>query len=632
MNLISVIKKVFYLDSRSLTLFRVLCAVILLIDFLFTRWPWFNLFYWDKGLFSLGEFLSSNNFWAKSSSLNFLSSSNTYQVFLFFLAIAFFIMLLIGYKTKWAVLGSWLLLVSFNSKNFLILNSGDILLGLLLFWALYLPLGEHFSIDRALKTEKEKSLPIFSVNSIAFIFQILFVYYFSAILKSHEIWKTGEGVYYALMLDQFRTTLGDMLLQYPLVMKGLSYFTYYFIENLVPFLFIALSFFWRWRIGFVLIMCGFHFSLSLFLHLGLFSWICCAGWLAFLPTEFWDRKYKWLTKRGSPLWVYYDGKCSFCEKSIYLLKTFLILPHVSFSPAQADAKAWPEMQKRNSWLVFSEKTGFQDRMPAFLTMLSYSPIWFWLALILRGKVFSLIGNWLYEKIASKRQVLGKYLPNRQAPLALDQSKTKSRIYPLLLSMFFLISFMYALAWNIRTTNFSYYSKYMPKELNGFGAFFHTFQYWNMFAPYPLDSSGYVIFSATPLKSNAHKLKSPATPMVKKESIKAQKKHIQKKPVQKQQAQKIDLWQNGAPLSIKKPYRENLNFPVFRLRKLMENLSGDYTQYSKNYLRYLCQKWNKKKPLQKVKDIEFIYMSQKTPAYGEPPLAPKNKTISKIKCP
>ena len=318
------------MDLRSLSLFRVAAAVLLIVDFLCTRGPWFSLFYTEEGLLPLRTVL--DNAPVGRSSLNFISISDNYQVALFILAIIFFFMLLVGYKTKWALLGSWLMLVSFRSRNFLILNAGDILFCLMLFWALYLPLNRYFSLDSAShESRNEKDKSIFSLNSCAFIFQILFIYYFAYQLKSHDIWKSGQGVYYALMLDAFRTMWGDILLRYPTVMKFLSHTTYYFFEGIVPILFMLFGFLWRLRIAIILLMCGFHLSLGTFLHLGLFPWICIVGWLVFLPAEFWELLGKYLPYKKSPCKVYYDAHCSFCKKACYLMKAFLILPHVSFS-------------------------------------------------------------------------------------------------------------------------------------------------------------------------------------------------------------------------------------------------------------------------------------------------------------
>ena len=565
------IKKTFSLDTRSLALFRVSVALILIVDFLCTRLPYFTLFYTDKGLLPLKNFFGSGSFWASTSSLNFISSSCTYQFTLFVLAILCFFMLLIGHKTRWFIFGSWILLVSFHSRNFLIINSGDTLLCLMLFWALYLPLSRHFSVDSPMQGT-QKPTTVFSVNSIAFIFQILFVYFFTYLLKTDPIWKTGQGVYYALMLQSFRTVWGDILLQYPDVMKILSHITYYFIENLVPFLFVIFGFWWRFRVIIVLLMCGFHFSLGLFLHLGLFSWICMAGWLALLPSEFWEWMKVFLPGRKRSLTVYYDGDCSFCKKSTALIKTFFILPHVECVEAQSNEQAMSEMEKRNSWLVFNNDIGWQGRWQAGVTLISYSPLFFYLKPLLSLKIFSIVGDWFYGKVAKNRVTLGHLLPefNLKKP-------TSSRLLSIVLSVFFAFCFVYVLMWNVRSTDFKYYSKYMPKEWNGFGAFFHLHQYWNMFAPKPLSHSGWVVLSA----------------------------------VEEGTDQKIDLWNEGKPVTMERPHRYDEVFPVFRFRKMMENLVFKHKKHSKNYLMYVCDKWNKKTD-KHIRQIQFIHMKYKIP--------------------
>ncbi len=596
------IKKNFSLDLRSLALFRVGIAVILLIDFLWTRLPYFDLFYTNKGLLPLQQLMGSNSFWATTSSLNFVSSSSPYQIFLFIMALLCFTMLLLGYKTRWALLGSWLLMVSFHSRNFLILNSGDTLFCLILFWALRLPLGEYFSLDSVLKGKRERA--VFSVNSLALIFQLLFVYYFTYLLKTDHIWKSGQGVYYSLMLDNFRTVWGDILLQYPGLMKVLSIVTYYMIESFVPFAFIFFGFVGSFRIFLILMMCGFHFSLGMFLHLGLFSWICMVGWLAFLPAEFWDGLNRWLERRQKGITVYYDGACSFCRKMVFLAREFLILPHLVFQEAQSNKKALSEMEKRNSWLVWDPGGVWHDRWQAGVLLVSRSSLFFWLAPLLRGKVVARWGNILYEKVAKNRQSLGHCLKWIKAP-PLPQEPSFPRKRESLLSLitagFFLLCFIYALMWNIRTLNFDYYSRFMPRSWNGPGAFFHLHQYWNMFAPKPLDTTGWLILSAEPA-------------------------------VAEKEGERIDLWQGGQPVVWNKPERYDMTFPVFRLRKMMENLVLDHKRYSGNYLEWLCRKWNKKNRKRQVKKIHFIYMRQKVPPPGQAFPPAEKTTIRKKTCP
>ena len=527
-----IMRKNFSLDLRSLSLFRVATAFLLIIDFLCTRLPWFSFFYTEKGLLPLGVALENNPI--GRSSLNFISINDGYQATLFFLAIVFFFMLLVGYKTKWALLGSWLMLVSFRSRNFLILNSGDILLCLMLFWALYLPLNRYFSLDKGLyKSQNEKDKSIFSLNSCAFIFQILFVYYFTYLLKSDDIWKNGQGIYYALMLDNYGTMWGDILLRYPYMMKLLSYTVYYFLEGIAPILFILFGFWWRLRIVIILLMCGFHIFSGFFLHLGLFPWICITGWLVFLPAQFWDLLEAVI-------------------KSLWKLKTF-----------------------------------------------------------------SFIGNWFHGKVADSRNILRKLSPTLK-----EWPMPPNNFLSVLLNVFFLLCFMYVIMWNVRTLDFTYYKKYMPKSWNSIGYFFHLDQYWSMFAPRPMVDTGWLMLAA----------------------------------VEKDTGRKIDLWRGGAFICqscsdmekdsqdykqcmnvcdeqmMKKPYRYDESFPVFRYRKLMENLvHGGHQKHSFRYLQYMCDQWNRDAKKELVKNIQFFYMQYRVPPPEKKAPKPEKLLISEVSC-
>ena len=590
----NLIKKNFSLDLRSLALFRILVSSLLITDFLFTRLPYFTLFYTDKGVLPLADMPNSD-----ISSLNFVSSYSGYQMALFILAVLCFFILLVGYKTKWATFGAWILYISFNSRNYLIWNGGSIAMYLMLFWCLGLPLNRYFSIDSTFTKGKKRTTHVFSINSFAFICQILLIYYFAYLHKSGELWKTGQALYYILMMDEFRTPSGDILLQYQSIMQVLTQLTLY-IEGLIPILFILFGGWWPLRIIFILIMCSFHLSSELFLHTGFFQYICIIGWIAFLPGEFWEKiKTITLRKKNHPLRVYFDGQCSFCKKSIALIKTFLILPpHVSFLEAQSSQKALLEMEKRNSWLVSQNQTEYQDQWSAVITLLSYSPLFFYLAPLLRGKIFSVPGNWLYKKVASNRQKLGSFLPEIQ-----PYKPQPKKILTILSSVFFLFCFFYVLVANVITTDFEHYSKYIPSETwDQIGLFFHLDQSWNMFAPNPPVDTGWIILSAT--KSNGNK------------------------------TEKIDLWRQGRSLSMEKPQRYDMTFPVFRLRVLVEALIYSYPQYYTRYLTYLCNKWNEKltPKNERIQNVEFIHMKQQIPSFGEKTPEPEKITLHNQVCP
>ena len=570
--------KNFSLDSRSLALFRVGIGLTFLMDYLFTRIPYADLFYFKNGL---------NVSRSHSSSLAFIHAADWFQLSLLTAAAICFCLLIFGYKTRYTAFASWLLIVSFHVKNGVIVNAGDVLGCLLLFWALPLPLNKHFSVDTTLKEQKPSEH--FSVFSIFFIGQIALVYWITFLLKNHPIWKYGDAVYYAMMLDNFRTYWGDILLQYPAIMKILTWATYYFIEGAAPLLLLFLGFIPRLKMLLIFSMLMFHISLNVTMHLGMFSYFCIFMWCALLPSEFWN----YWKKPKKPLTVYFDDSCSFCKKSVHLLKTFLILPRVTLMPAQSKPEALSEMEKRNSWLVWDPDKGWQSHFSAFAEIVSRSSLFFYLAPLLRLKPISFLGNKVYNLTAHNRHKLKLSIPE-------DVPVFQKRKGIFVLCVFYSFCFLYVIAWNIRTLNFKYYEKYFPRKYNEIGYFLHLTQYWNMFAPYPMKRGGYIILSAT-----------------------------------RQDQTKIDLWRNGEPVVItpESPYRYDETFPVFRFRKLLENLSSKnkYQGVRQNYLRYLCRKWNKKFKENPIEEIEFIHMSIITPEPGQIKEPAKENLIASIKC-
>jgi hypothetical protein len=65
--------------------------------------------------------------------------------------------MLVGWHARKAALAVWVMTTSLQVRNILVLHSGDVLLRVSLFWALFLPLGDVFSIDAAFKNYNEKT-------------------------------------------------------------------------------------------------------------------------------------------------------------------------------------------------------------------------------------------------------------------------------------------------------------------------------------------------------------------------------------------------------------------------------------------------------------------------------------------
>ena len=141
---------IFGIDLRTLALYRVCLALIIIMD-LVARARDLTAHYSDEGVLPRAALLGDIGQWAPS--LHLISGSPKIQALLFMLAGVVALALLVGYRTRAATILSWLLLLSLQARNPAIMQGGDMLLYLLLFWGIFLPLDARFSVDAALNED-----------------------------------------------------------------------------------------------------------------------------------------------------------------------------------------------------------------------------------------------------------------------------------------------------------------------------------------------------------------------------------------------------------------------------------------------------------------------------------------------
>ena len=278
-------KELFSLDVRSLSLFRVSLAFLILAD-LFFRSNDLLTFYTDFGVMPRaflsemrpdGHMVFAPHFWG---------GSPFFEGILFLVSAFFAVGLLFGYRTTLVTVISWLFMISLHKRNFLVLQGGDVLFRLLVFWAIFLPLGALLSVDNWKKSLKSNR--VISVATAAFIIQLCLVYWSSILFKWNIDWLSGKAAFFALHIDQFTTPFGNWIREMQFLSLPLTYFTL-FIEGIAPiFLFIP------WKQGPIRTLVVFlfillHASFALTMELGLFPWICITAWLPLLPTWFWEK-------------------------------------------------------------------------------------------------------------------------------------------------------------------------------------------------------------------------------------------------------------------------------------------------------------------------------------------------------
>lgn len=297
------------IDARALAAFRVAVGAILLADLAY-RTRSLTAFYTDAGVLpreaNAAVYPTLSQF-----SIHSLSGSASVQWLLFAIAALFAILLVVGYRTRFAAVGSWLLLASLQFRNYLVLNGGDTVLLVALFVALFLPLGRRWSLDAlagrpdasprgATQDTKPRDgttdvwsrdgttgrTRIVGFGSAALLTQILFVYATNAVYKLRsDAWTAGTAMPTIYRVDRFTVLLGDHLAESITLLEALNY-GWVALLTLSPLLVLTTS--WR-RTALVGAFATAHVGMFLTLDLGFFPHAMLACLLLFLPSPVWTR-------------------------------------------------------------------------------------------------------------------------------------------------------------------------------------------------------------------------------------------------------------------------------------------------------------------------------------------------------
>lgn len=298
------LKKVSYfsLDLRALALWRIALGAVVLLDIVL-RLRDLELFYGDAGVLSRASYLTQS--WHYSGYTLFLATGSTGGLVTFFaLWAAAATCLLLGFQARWAAVVTWFFVANIQLRNPMVMDGGDDLLRLMLFWAPFLPISARWSLD-ARRHPSWAALPLAyrSVATMGVTLQVFVLYFFAAFLKTGEDWwVTHDALYYTLSLDQFVTGFGHALLAYPSLLKFLG-FAALGLEYLLAALIVLGGIFLWARKAFYLLGVLLHLAIASLLNLGIFMLIAIACLTPFLPKDWLDvlEKYLALAFKGSSL-------------------------------------------------------------------------------------------------------------------------------------------------------------------------------------------------------------------------------------------------------------------------------------------------------------------------------------------
>ncbi|MEF8807973.1 HTTM domain-containing protein [Natronomonas sp.] len=273
------------IDARALAAFRIYVGLLLCADLLL-RARDLSAFYTDAGV--LPRDVHAELYPTLSRiSLHTLSGALWWQALLFTVAFGFALLLTVGYRTRLSAVASWLLLASLQARNYYILNGGDTVLLVVLFVALFLPLGRRWSLDARASdgTDTTANTPIVGFGTAALLTQVVLIYATNAVFKFRsDAWMAGRAVPQIFQVERFVVLLGPYISEFTTLLVAINWL---WVAMLVASPLLILTRRWL-RATLVASYMGAHLAMRLTMDLGLFTEAMLTGLLVFLPPVVWD--------------------------------------------------------------------------------------------------------------------------------------------------------------------------------------------------------------------------------------------------------------------------------------------------------------------------------------------------------
>lgn len=235
--------------------------------------------------------------------MHLLSGAAWFEGLLFAVEAACAVALLLGWRARVATVLCFVLLVSRQTRNELVLFGPDMVLRIILFWAMFLPLGARWSLDAARdRTAAPPAGRWLGVAGVGYLVQFSLVYVINGLMKTGPAWQTDHSaVARALTLDIYSRPPGVWLNQFDRVTTALTSLTLWI--EIWGCLLLVLPVFNGWgRLLGCVLLGALQFGFNVTMDLGLFGPVMVGTMVGLLPAEFWDRGVRPLARRLRPAW------------------------------------------------------------------------------------------------------------------------------------------------------------------------------------------------------------------------------------------------------------------------------------------------------------------------------------------
>jgi predicted DCC family thiol-disulfide oxidoreductase YuxK len=244
--------------------------------------------------------------------------------------------------------------------------------------------------------------------------QLAFVYIFAFVWKAMgTMWLSGTAVYYTSRLAEFWRFPVPYIFEHVWTIKIWSWMTLLIELALGTLVWIKELRYWVLLAGVML-----HLGIDYSMNIPLFGFIMMSAYVTFIEPADLERAFAWVRTRFNsvsgfkePIPVLYDGKCSFCVRSLEVLQRLDVLRRVSFHSMHEPEtrRQFPDfdaLRGENEMLVRTPG-GWLGGFFAFRHLARHLPL-FWpvLPFLYLAPVRS-TGDRLYQRIAARRYCILK---------------------------------------------------------------------------------------------------------------------------------------------------------------------------------------------------------------------------------
>ena len=549
--------EIYGIDERAIILFRFFLGVILLTD-IFLRITTVNAFFSDWGILPRWVQIKS---YTEEWRLNlYYLAGNKYYLTALLLLHGYVIWLFMTAKKNIKIITFilWVFLSSLHARNYMILQSGDTILRLVVMWFLFFP-RTNFQANDSFSERPGRKL--FNFGVLGYYIQIATIYFYAGYAKSYESYfAKGDAVFLAMELERYSTDFGQWLMRFPELLRFSSRMTYA-LEMLCPLLIFFPIKNWAVRFGAFIGFSLFHIGTILMMEVGHFPHASIIMWIPLIPSQVLNFIFRKRNKKTTKFEIR-KSRLPFLEK-VFLSSVFLKNSSWNFKISN---------DYKKEYLINNKLVGMADFYRDVFDQSFFGRL-------MSNSVFI----FLTQSFIKLEEMLVEIFHENKKMISIVSRWSVSAV-----CMYFIF---FTVVLNLN--NYKLYNYRLKRIVEGAQEnYFMRFgvnldQRWGMFSPTPTKMDGWHIVYGERFNGN-----------------------------------KVDLWGTDFTKPLEKPESVADTYKNFRWRKFLGGIMGkSHKHYRKYFWQSVCYEVNDRTidPLRKIKKVYHRFVLENTKEDGVEPL-------------